>query len=611
MTGRGATAGQRGFAIITVLMLIALVAVLLGAHFLVTRVELSTTKSSMDSTRGFYAAEAGLNLRAEEIRKKFLGYNRPVGTAPVPIPGQLPCQGADQGSGDFACVSYTFKGRDVRTYVEESWSDDEGPDEPETVVIPPGEDFQGLTAQEYTYEVSSMALGTKDRPEAILEMHFKSRLVPLFQFVAFYDKDLEILPGPPMTLNGPVHTNANLFLQSDGGSTLTIDGQVTTGGQLFHGRKNENTCWSGTVSVHNLGGPQALPDCPGSSRQKLLAGDVDGTNPPHLDWDGMLRVGATVVEVPLPEALDPAPGQMYWDRADLRIMLALDEGRQVQVRNADGSTNDFWTQEVADDCDTALWQTEDSFYNQREGTYIDMLEVDVRELMDCIALRPGLMDNKGLDEGSEGGLVWYFGVDDGVNAAAPNSYGVRVQGGSVLGPTSGTVIRGLTIVTNQAVYIQGDYNEDGGAGWRPAAFLADSLNVLSNGWDDEFSDDPLWQRKAEDTTVRAAFLAGTDTTGGPGGEGLLDPGSYNGGLENYPRFHEDWKVPLRTLTYRGSFVSLNQPIRVDGTHSAQSYRPPARDWAFDTHFHDASNLPPMTPRFVYLKHELFVREYEY
>ncbi|MCS6962243.1 MAG: hypothetical protein NZT61_07070, partial [Deltaproteobacteria bacterium] len=82
---------------------------------------------------------------------------------------------------------------------------------------------------------------------------------------------------------------------------------------------------------------------------------------------------------------------------------------------------------------------------------------------------------------------------------------------------------------------------------------------------------------------------------------------YNGGLENYPRFHEDWNG--YTLTYRGSFVSLNKPLKVRGFWASQCYRPPARDWQYDTRFNDAVNLPPLTPRFVYQKQQLYLRHF--
>jgi len=65
------------------------------------------------------------------------------------------------------------------------------------------------------------------------------------------------------------------------------------------------------------------------------------------------------------------------------------------------------------------------------------------------------------------------------------------------------------------------------------------------------------------------------------------------------------------LTYRGSFVSLNTPQHVDGAwvYGGMQYQAPNRDWSYDTDFNDASNLPPLSPRFVYLKQELFARQF--
>ena len=68
---------------------------------------------------------------------------------------------------------------------------------------------------------------------------------------------------------------------------------------------------------------------------------------------------------------------------------------------------------------------------------------------------------------------------------------------------------------------------------------------------------------------------------------------YGGGLENFPRFLEDWNG--RTLTYRGSLVSLHFARYASGSWGGAYYRPPARDWEFDTRFDDPANLPPGTP----------------
>src|SRR5262249_42671201 len=58
---------ERGFALVSVLLLTALLMALALAHFSLTSNHLSSTRSTMNSARGLYAAEAGLNLRATEV----------------------------------------------------------------------------------------------------------------------------------------------------------------------------------------------------------------------------------------------------------------------------------------------------------------------------------------------------------------------------------------------------------------------------------------------------------------------------------------------------------------------------------------------------------------
>ena len=105
---------QGGFAMISTLLLISLLLSIMVGYWAVTRIEQSTTKSTMDSFRGFYAAEAGLNLRAETVRATFNGYAQPSGTAPST--STEPCIAGNVGSGDFACISYAVRDRDVLAF---------------------------------------------------------------------------------------------------------------------------------------------------------------------------------------------------------------------------------------------------------------------------------------------------------------------------------------------------------------------------------------------------------------------------------------------------------------------------------------------------------------
>jgi hypothetical protein len=176
------------------------------------------------------------------------------------------------------------------------------------------------------------------------------------------------------------------------------------------------------------------------------------------------------------------------------------------------------------------------------------------------------------------------------------------------------------------MYVLGDFNRgtvNGGTPRQPASIIGDSINLLSQRYwlnqaacnvatcRDGQSTQGLASasRDAQNTWINAAFLGGVDTTPA----GFPGAGAYNGGLENYPRFHEDWTGV--NLTYQGSFVSLGEPEHVNGNWCGTGtgcniYNAPNRLWNFDAAFNNAANLPPLTPRVVYVQQVLFTEDFK-
>lgn len=576
------TRSESGFALITMLVLLALLMALLLTHFSVTWIEMSTTRSSMKSFKGFYAAEAGLNLRADLVRQGFVGFDVPSGTSPSTAGSDVPCIGSNVGSGDFACAAYDFEDRKVVTWVEER------PNSNNPIVVPRGENYRNLHGHEAHYVVYSRALAKNGLPEAVLEMHFKSRSVPVFQFAAFYDKDLEILPSTSLYLEGPVHAQGDLYVGSDG--TLDITEQITTTGSVYHGRKDADSCLTGDVAVADPDSQETLPAC---STNRVSVTDTS-------NWNGMIAAGLTPLTVPDATSLDPVAGSPFWDRADLRVVLDINGAPAIEVRDVDGGVNAGLTAHLTA---CAAAGSSAALYNNREARTISMIEIDTQALLNCV--HTSSID---LDDTTDGGLVLYFTVD-GPSSSVVNGYGVRVRNGSELASTiSGApAVAGVTIVTDQALYVRGNYNS---VNKIPAGFIADSLNVLSGSWNDATSLLAVGGRPASNTTINAGFLSGTDSTGGAEGAGGMDGGGYNGGLENYFRLHEDWSGA--TLTAMGSFVSLGHPRHVAGAWALGDpyYLAPTRAWTFDLDFQDPLLVPPLSPNCVYLRQELFVRRFE-
>ncbi len=692
---------QGGYTLVITLAVLLILSVLLLTYAITSKVDNASTNASAKGNTGFYAAEAGLNLRAKAVYDRFAGYNRPSGTSPGHWKDCLDLAG-NKGTGDFQCQTNTdISTQPVTTYVE-----DETGSVPKTVVIPDGENNEGLTAQEYRYNVISIAQDSQSKPSAIVGLKFKSRLIPLFQFAAFSDQDMDINLPPVMTLIGPVHSNNDLYLNASG--TLRIKGQLTTANKLYRGLKYKNEC-SGDVKVDDATpAPRNVACAGGRTEFKAIA-----------PWNGKIRVGVRKLTPPPPGDFDATPGRLYWDSADLRLVLDLTSptAPALQIRSAGDSilsseTTDllnsnacapsqtlttsattntltvtpgtagsfaigdvltvgtdphlYFVQSVSGDVITIKGSLNPNFstvaagtvvrkpivsfsdktfknYREKRGSLgpdkflpIQMLNVDMRGLLGCAKNLMG----KPLNEDSEGGLVWFFTVK-GPNSLSINDYGIRVYNGqNLVTPINGETPKGLSIISDQAVYMRGNYNCNAvcnapdfeltaNTGQRiPAAVMADSINVLSTAWPlNDLTSINLEAREPLETTINAAFLAGIDITGGINQGGQDKDDGTGGGLNNYPRFHEYWEGIK--FNYLGSLVSLSPPLRVNGPFCGSGglnkkgilmtngtdercniYYPPTRNWSYDTQFNNAANLPPLTPRVVSLKQELFSRNFD-
>ena len=75
------------------------------------------------------------------------------------------------------------------------------------------------------------------------------RGAPLYAHAIFYNDDLEIHPGPQMDIYGPVHTNKNMFISSQGDAVgLGFHGPVTCAGNIYHAWLSSSTSAQGSGS---------------------------------------------------------------------------------------------------------------------------------------------------------------------------------------------------------------------------------------------------------------------------------------------------------------------------------------------------------------------------
>ena len=86
-------------------------------------------------------------------------------------------------------------------------------------------DGDGVTLVIQPYEIAA----TVQSGDAVVTVNriIDLTMTPIYQYMIFFDDDLEILPGPSMILEGRVHSNSSIYIGA--GSTLTVDSEYLRG----------------------------------------------------------------------------------------------------------------------------------------------------------------------------------------------------------------------------------------------------------------------------------------------------------------------------------------------------------------------------------------------
>lgn len=279
------------------------------------------------------------------------------------------------------------------------------------------------------------------------------------------------------------------------------------------------------------------------------------------------------------------------------------------------------------------------FWNHRAQMWMMMLNVNLRALIEWNQVNGSPLFP--YNDTTDGGLVLFFTVSGPESEAALNNYAVRIFDSADLdsrdvtfNPTMSDPT-GVTVVSDQAVLIQGNFNKRHKF---PAAILSDAIWILSQGWEVPINNHPNDRKSMFNLSTGTRDVPTEDKPGGPGGKAsfttssaltlnaallfgigpsTLNPNWYNGGLENFPKFLESWTS--RTFNYRGSFVSLGLPQHKESNWACGSgnacmgsgvYDPPIRSYDYDADFNQIEKLPPMTPKVVYVQQRIYTRIYE-
>jgi hypothetical protein len=169
------------------------------------------------------------------------------------------------------------------------------------------------------------------------------------------------------------------------------------------------------------------------------------------------------------------------------------------------------------------------------------------------------------------------------------------------GGAGNIVLPGLSIITENPVYLQGDWNANQ-AGWtnNPSAtsIIGDAITLLSNQWTDANGwanpYNPGARARTQPVWYRVAIIAGK----GPAFNNIAGtPNDFgtDGGAHNFLRYLESGQ----TVNYEGAIATFFYNRQAVGTYKccATVYGAPTRNYLFDTNFLNPALLPPLTPVF--------------
>ena len=437
------------------------------------------------------------------------------------------------------------------------------------------------TAANFDYiasaDVTLPALGPTGTVTAKVRRVFQKQQLSPWNFAIFYVDPLEIHPGPQFTVTGWVHTNSDLYT---GHNTLTFADKVTYGSDWFApttanpsaGFKPGDRQHPETPTAPHY--PSNLPPAHDDAKQPfgLDSTQLFSTADPNPNNDSYREL----IEPPSSGFADPLGFARYWNQAAVVIRINADNSYTIGTPNTDGTITTVPSSDWRYTMFNSAITTNQPIQDTREGASIKLATLDISQILttsSTATYKSASFINP---------IIYIYDA----SYASGARRGIRIKNGRKI-PAAG-----LTIASNNPVYVQGDFNTGGnppsnsgnpadavapqvsGYTRAPCSILGDAINILSNSWVDSASGAPA----ASNTTVNAAIVSGIIPTAPVGGDG-----SYSGGAENFPRFLENWGG--HTLTYYGSMVELYKSQQSIGKWTCCIvYSPPIRQWYFDSNF---------------------------
>lgn len=454
----------------------------------------------------------------------------------------------------------------------------------------PTGDYNSPLVYNHKYRLSARAkridpvANRYSHPGVQVEQLVYVQYIPLNLFGIYANIDWEIIPGEDFSLRGKLHSNKNIIFDSDGGKRanyydrITVAGNILGGAGHVPGRSDRSRLVNFTYNGSALRGmyengrwiDHLLPDWKTIAEERwngYVRDSAHGVQPLDLPIPWTQTPDAIIDRISADDTLSEQHVKFEW-LAGLRIVRMPDgtiRGYAKNTGDADWQVVPLQYPNPSNPQQTKRPYSDNLyFYDNREDAFMRVLELNVqnlREYTQYLQSQFGIQFN-GIVYLSEESDTWR---NPGDNKFYNRKPAIRVTNGANI-PQSG-----LIVATDDTMYVKGDFNLN-----KAFALIAgDSINILSNAWQDSQNNAPRHNlTNASSTETNAIFIGGITPT--------AMYGTYSGGAENYFRYLEHWSG--KTHAFNGSIICMFASRVGIGVweYGGKKYTAPKREWAWDS-----------------------------
>ncbi len=524
--------------------------------------------------------------------------------------------------------------------------------------------YQGWSGQTFTY--SAKAVVKIGEQKVGVRRLFQYTQVPLFQSMFFFEGDLELYRPAEMIIKGLIHSNSTIYMAGDEGSIRIQDyvsyvnaydlvapsghkwsTPIPSAKPWFQGLsgwvKPSDSGYQDEVSRHvrQVARIEPMGTAPEIAFQdensnnpnitgkfhELIEPPVSGyTDPPAVSERRLINKAGIIIEVNGDTfGTNPTFTGIYNSTRKATVYSSPDSPVSIVVPTRNGTSmtaaaakaiaagvtkttaNPQYTIVTGSTYSSSQrkWTiatgtiSQSGIHDARESKWVDTVNVDLSTFKNVIQPTSGVSAVSSFN-----GVLYVHDLTP--EKTVPGTSGTTTQKSiNAIRLTNGSILpdTGLTIASQNPVYVQGDYNTGGtntnvhsnngennkdnlaqpttvNSGGnptytpKPASVIADAVMFLSGAWNDANSNKAVSGRVARNTTYNMAILAGYMPS---------TSSWYSGGANNFPRFLESWTN--KYCTYWGSMVELFPSKTFTGDWNTTGiYDAPKRRWNFDTRF---------------------------